>query len=136
MESNDRMSDRRERMSILMALIICFGCIAALLIFIHIILFLRVLFWRPSNQNIDKQLLDQYWYLQTFFFILLNNFKGEYNGIMTLTFFSNHDFGASELRKKHKYRCEVIVIVYYLKCFTCNHRLLFISHDKRKIILN
>lgn len=58
MESNDRMSDRRERMSILMALIICFGCIAALLIFIHMILFLRVVFWRPSNQNIDKQLLD------------------------------------------------------------------------------
>lgn len=58
MESNDRISDRRERMSILMALIICFGSIAALLIFIHIILFLRVLFWRPSNQYIDRQLLD------------------------------------------------------------------------------
>lgn len=75
MESNDRISDeihlttptnrrerttstnRKERMSILMALIICFGCIGALLILIHIILFLRVLFWKPSEQYTDKQSL-------------------------------------------------------------------------------
>lgn len=66
MESNNRIPDeihlttstnRRERMSVLMALFICFGCIGALLIVIHIILFLRVLFCRPSNQYTDKQSL-------------------------------------------------------------------------------
>lgn len=66
MESNDRISDemqltkstnRRERMSVLMALIICFDCIGAMLILIHIILFLPVHFWRPSNQYTDNQSL-------------------------------------------------------------------------------
>lgn len=50
-------TNRRERMSVLMALIICIGCIGALLILIHILLFLRVFFWRPSNQYPDKQSL-------------------------------------------------------------------------------
>lgn len=66
MELNNRISDeihlttstnRRGRMSVLMALIICFGCIGALLISIHIILFLRVHFRRQSNQYTDKQSL-------------------------------------------------------------------------------
>lgn len=62
MESNNCISDeihvtmstnRRERMSVLMTLIISVGCIGVLLIFIHIILFLQVHYRRPSNQYID-----------------------------------------------------------------------------------